>query len=1073
MGLTTHLDSRRMELRGVVRVAGEVIASYWPMRTFVHHNPLHGLEYLRFGDAIQLGKKFLGGCGYLAGAEYREYLRAGRIHETHLDAALAPHTRDEAVTAGRFLVSHAEVLRACLTHGLCESADTQPGPQGAGNPHGVSDLARHLAPALAAPTVETQITTAVNEDSDALCRFLTLSDWCDRTVGSEIVATVNAELIKWCAAFLDEGHATWPMPGREQGFYEAWKRLVAREWSPCGIAGSARKIADLPDHPEDAVLDALDALGIPDELRQDYLALQMTTLPGWAGFIKWRESQGDYPWQQAYPISLVKFLAVRLWYVRELVARTCKDKLGMEGRYGAIRAFMAEHPHEYFARREYTAGRLPAYLAEQVASGLPVGSPSWNAISRRFEADHGAIRDHAFRQAAAWRLAVLAEALNLAPVALLEATPEALATLVRWMDEFPEARHGPIWLEAFEAGYQAQLFGMLTRNSSKRGPPAGTGNAQARRPSSQAVFCMDVRSELIRRHLEAVGSNQTLGFPGFFAALIRFRAWGKDHFTDQFPVVMRARNEVRELPRSFVEHAVLRQKSRAKLLQTGHTLLRDLKENVVTPYVMVESLGWFYGLQLVGKTLWPMEFRRFTDWLGRAWVPKVATTLTVDKLPPAEVEDLLAWEQRIAIRKALRGRVRLRGVPLSNDFVEALRLHTLGGETNFQASLVAAAQVHSLGEPALSNLVDTLRREYRIEPRAASIKKERLTRTGFTLGEQVMTVETALRMMGLTRDFARLILLCGHGSTSENNPFESALDCGACGGNAGKPNARLLAMMANSAAVRERLAALGIVIPPDSWFVAGMVDTTTDAVELFDLEEVPRTHRQDVSRLQGDLREASRLTSQERCSRLGAAAEGAIADPPGHVLERSADWSQVRPEWGLSGNAAFIVGRRDLTRGLDLGGRVFLQSYDYREDPTGRSLEVILTGPQLVAQWIAMEHYFSTVDNEVYGSGSKVYHNVAGRIGVMSGPWSDLRLGLSRQTVHRSDRPYHEPMRLLTVVEAPRARLTALIGRHELLERYYHNEWVHLAALDPEDGRLYRYRPDGVWVLVTARKEAY
>jgi uncharacterized protein len=107
----------------------------------------------------------------------------------------------------------------------------------------------------------------------------------------------------------------------------------------------------------------------------------------------------------------------------------------------------------------------------------------------------------------------------------------------------------------------------------------------------------------------------------------------------------------------------------------------------------------------------------------------------------------------------------------------------------------------------------------------------------------------------------------------------------------------------------------------------------------------------------------------------------------------------VRPEWGLSGNAAFIVGRRALTRGINLEGRVFLHSYDYREDPDGRLLEVVMTGPQVVGQWINMEHYFSAVDPEVYGSGSKIYHNVVGRFGIMSGPQSDLRTGLAWQTV--------------------------------------------------------------------------
>jgi len=241
-------------------------------------------------------------------------------------------------------------------------------------------------------------------------------------------------------------------------------------------------------------------------------------------------------------------------------------------------------------------------------------------------------------------------------------------------------------------------------------------------------------------------------------------------------------------------------------------------------------------------------------------------------------------------------------------------------------------------------------------------------------------------------------------------------------------------------------------------------------VQVFDLEDVPPTHRADLARLQKDLEEASALTSQERCARfpdIQQALEGTNAET--RVRRRSSDWSQVRPEWGLSGNTAFLIGRRALTKGLDLGGRVFLHSYDYREDPSNRLLEVLLTAPQVVAQWINMEHYFSAVDNDVYGSGSKVYHNVVGRLGIMSGPWSDLRLGLARQTVMNGDVPYHEPMRLLTIIEAPRERIEKLIARHEVLQHYYHNEWVHLVALDPEDQVWYRYRPTGEWSALASK----
>lgn len=1063
-------ETRRMELRGIVRLAGEVVAQYWPMRTFVHHNPLHSLEYLPFEETVRRGHQFLGGQGYLSGDTYRTYLRAGRIRLHHLEEVVQPLARDESVTVGPCRIGHRDVLRACLTHGLCEMSDE---PFGALVEQGSHDelvqaLADHLAPVLRASTIEQQVVATVRNDRAALGRSLTLSGWCDGALGTQIVALVNGELIKWCEAFLDEGHATWPMPGREQGFYAAWKSLAALEWSPCGIRDSRRKIAGLPEHPEDAVLESLELLGIPDHLRQDYLSLQLTALPGWAGFIKWRAERQDYPWQQAYPISLVKFLAVRLWYVRELVHKVCGERLGIEGTFGSVSSYMQRHPHAYFLRKELAAGRLPASYGDDVERLARRGGDGGKDVADRLQAETGSQRDLARRLAAARRLLTLAQALELVPTIMLEGDPTHLDTLVRWMDAFPESDHGPVWLKAFEAGYHEQVCGMLMRTA-----PAAEARRDEQttplRPQSQSVFCIDVRSEPFRRHLESTGANETYGFAGFFAAFIRHRAWGKEHYTEQFPVIMRARNEVREIPRSYLQHMVPKHASRTKLVHAGHTLLHDLKENVVTPYVMVESLGWLYALPIVGKTAWPALYRRLTAWLQRRFVPSIATSLTVDKLTPAEIDEMLVSEQRAVIWRALRERLGLRGSRIVPEFVEALRLHALSGAGAMEHACLEKARDLGLTREELGAFVEQLRREYRLDTRSASLQRERITRTGFTLDEQALTVETALRMMGLTRNFARLVLFCAHGSTSENNPFESALDCGACGGNEGKPNARVLAAMANNPRVRERLAKTGLDIPSDTHFLAGQVDTTTDEVRLFDLEDVPLTHRKDVTRLLDDLREAARLTSQERSARFPEVTEEpALAHASVHVRERSADWSQVRPEWGLSGNTSFIVGRRELTKGLNLAGRVFLHSYDYREDPSNRLLEVVMTGPQVVAQWINMEHYFSTVDNGVYGSGSKVYHNVVGRFGIMSGPWSDLRLGLAWQTVMNGSMPYHEPMRLLTVIEAPRANIDKLIGRHDVLQHFYRNEWVHLVAMDPEDGGLYRYRPAGTWHRVTA-----
>ncbi|MGB8313886.1 MAG: putative inorganic carbon transporter subunit DabA, partial [Aestuariivirga sp.] len=502
------------------------------------------------------------------------YLKSGRILVSHIEEALAPLARDEEVALGPCRISHREVLRACLTHGLSMPVDEpldrlmerEPSEEQA------EALAERLV-SLSSPTVQERMTATVREDLAALGRDITLTNWCDRTLGTQIVDQINGELIKWCEAFLDEGHATWSMPGREQGLYAAWKRLAVSEWTTCGITESRHKIASLPEHPEDTVFECLEALAIPAEFRQDYLSLQLAALPGWAGFIKWRAEENGYAWQQAYPVGLVKFLVVRLWYVRELVQKVCQEALGIEGHYRAISAYMQQYPQAYFMRKERAAGRLPALYADRVErlhaqtkkspDAAAIFAREWELLAQQYQMEFELRHQQAARRVMARRLLTLAQALEIVPSLLMDGPPAALRQLVDWMDAFPESAHGPVWLKAFEAEYQQHLFGMLQRGSAKP-QPAGPGHLPPVRPHSQSVFCIDVRSEPFRRHLESTGAHDTYGFAGFFAVFIRYRAWGKEHETEQFPVIMRAKNEVREIPRSYLDHFVSKHQSRAK-----------------------------------------------------------------------------------------------------------------------------------------------------------------------------------------------------------------------------------------------------------------------------------------------------------------------------------------------------------------------------------------------------------------------------------------------------------------------------------------------------------------------------
>jgi uncharacterized protein YbcC (UPF0753/DUF2309 family) len=314
--------------------------------------------------------------------------------------------------------------------------------------------------------------------------------------------------------------------------------------------------------------------------------------------------------------------------------------------------------------------------------------------------------------------------------------------------------------------------------------------------------------------------------------------------------------------------------------------------------------------------------------------------------------------------------------------------------------------------------------------------------------------------MSLTANFGRLVLMVGHGSTTVNNPHASSFDCGACGGHTGEANARVAAMICNDSAVRAGLLGRGIDIPADTWFLGCLHDTTTDEITLFDVDQAPQAHRAQIADVRDTLSKASARTRIERAARLGIASG---AGTNGRVLARSRDWAQVRPEWALARNAAFVAAPRSRTRGLDLDGRVFLHDYDWRADTDFAILHLIMTAPLVVATWINLQYYGSTVNNRVFGAGNKVLHNVTGTVGVLEGNAGDLKVGLPWQSVHDGAGFVHEPMRLSTFIEAPLDALSDAIAKSAAVRNLVDNRWLHLFAL-ADDGRVsHRYRRDLIW----------
>ena len=986
-------QEERDHLRVAITKASELIAPFWPMRTMIAQNPIHGLEYLPFDEAVRKGQQFLGGRGYLLNEEYRQFFHKGRITLQGLKQALA-RIRPEQETHGTIQVGSRQVTTSdiWLSHLIFEFEPLEPVllswefSEDGSTKRFRQDLPAESRKRILARTIKecehcrdypekayltnlwksilavlglsssapSESSSSTSSDSPeelpvALPAQQTLSDWVGTLAGVGLVEQINQQMIKWIAGFLDEGLAGWEMGLRESGFYAAWRNLASRDYTGrfLGIQGFTQKVQALPLDPEEAIIWSLQRLAIPQNQWQEYLSKALSQLPGWTRYIRWLGEHPEYPAQQQHPIDPLQYLAVRLFYEVECTQVACRREWGIDGTVPAVSAYWQAQSDDYAIR-----------MGKEAHSS----DPTKLAMCRD-----------------AWRLFHLAQCMEWSPIDLQDVSLSDGQKLLEWLNAFPPDQHGAVWLEAYEEAFRKDILQQLVAHR-------GTVPPLDIRPKAQLVFCIDVRSESFRRHIEAQGSYETFGFAGFFGIPISHQGFDHEGWSDLCPVLLSPNHAVKELPRSGEDQSLQQYLTGTRWRQLGDHLFHDLKQNPIGSLMVIDVFGLFFSLGLVGKTLILKPYRALQAQVQRWFTFPVSTKITVAS--------------------------------------QTSRSEDREGDTELPSGRVQ----------------------------------------GFSTAERATFIENGLRAMGLTQNFSRLVVLCGHGSETDNNPYFGALDCGACGGNPGDANARVFAAMANDPEVRHILKGKGLPILDDTWFLPGKHNTATDRVTFYDLEELPQSHQADVAALHEDLEAAGAHQALERCHRIPSAPteispEKAFA----HVERRSGDWANPRPEWGLAGNAAFLIGRRNLTKGLDLGGRVFLHSYDPLADPEGAILEKIMTAPLIVGEWINTGYYFSGVDPWAYGSGSKVIHNVVGGVGVMLGSQSDLQMGFPLQTVNNGAVHFHEPMRLLAIIEHAPHVISSIIQRHEILQQLFHNQWLNLVALNPESRGFHRYAPQASW----------
>lgn len=501
---------------------------------------------------------------------------------------------------------------------------------------------------------------------------------------------------------------------------------------------------------------------------------------------------------------------------------------------------------------------------------------------------------------------------------------------------------------------------------------------------AQLVFCIDVRSELIRKSIESCGNYETFGFAGFFGVPVEINNNYSDESYSCCPVLLKPKYKV--LENSILsESQITKQKNGFLTLIEIKKFYQSLKYNLITPLPLAEGMGIWCGIWMIIKTFMP------------------------------KIKKLLQYK-------------------LKNCFKQ-----------NYQTL------------PQIDNISSSDQNQYAL---------------GF------------LRSIGLTNNFSKIILICGHGSQTENNSHASSLDCGACGGNHGDNNAKILAQILNQNNVRKYLKDNDINIPKETIFFATKHNTTTDDIKIYNYNH---NHDKILIKLKMDLNHAKQLNNKIRaknfnCKKTQIKFDNYFGTYPAEMrnqnlrkaecdsrcvalsqrdkshyfFNKSNSWSEVRPEWGLAGNASFIIGPREITKNINLKGRSFLHSYDWQIDKNDEILNLIVNAPLIVAQWINSQYLFSTIDNINFGAGSKITHNVVGKIGVMQGNGSDLMHGLPLQSVNlNDDNNYHKPSRLITIIYAPKEKTLKVINKSKKVKNLILNDWIIFYNIDPIDKKAY------------------
>ncbi|MBD3670240.1 MAG: DUF2309 family protein, partial [Gammaproteobacteria bacterium] len=624
---------QKLKIRSMIYVAAEPVPYFWPMREFIHHNPLHGLEDMPFEVAVKTGSRLFHGRVFLPRTGYQDYLQHGKLSREALQAEVVRYLEGQERLDG---IDLSELLMQLLTRlerpvmlptTLLDDADIH--------------AAFHNRP-LEADGLPSNEVVAERLQSELL-GDRPLYETVDALCGTDIAEALDELVIKSCLDFFDEGQSVWGMPNREQGFFAAWRQVALRNLRLPLRGLHIGRILEADDSAEGIIDYVMKALDIPEQDWMAYFTRELARLHGWAGFIRWRSNAKHYYWAQKYPADLVDYMAVRLTLALALLSERGHRNLPYSS--DALAAMIRSRTQEAYLRHEFYGGTVLPAMAHRVESSLLLGK------GRKIEKTYQDYVVKKRRQEAMHQAQALRELEARAGIAFGGLSESQFGDLLAALRKFERAE-GMIWLQAMES----QAIDQLMQGISLEGPAA-----REKRPFAQALFCIDTRSERIRRQLEGMGDYQTFGIAGFFGVPVSFMELGKGSETHLCPVLLTPKNVVMEMSMDNLQPQALGALEKA---------LHSLKESVLTPFVTVEAIGLLFGFDMVGKTVAPRIYNR---WRHRMHPQKPVTRLLLDKLSREQGDSIVRAVQRAVIVKAMELELGLSTERLTDELVRDLR----------------------------------------------------------------------------------------------------------------------------------------------------------------------------------------------------------------------------------------------------------------------------------------------------------------------------------------------------------------------------------------------------------------